>query len=243
MVAPEENLFSGKFRKPILYAVLLAMFNQLSGINAILYYAPRIFEMAGFDKAQSYLQPVYIGGANLFFTFLAMTIIDKVGRKTLLITGAIGMIIFLALTACAFHNTGHANQYGDCLPHGFHCIFCILPGSRDLGIHFRNISKFRSLAGRFTGQFYPLDHGCHYLLDLPDYSGRKPQRRILFLYFLQPDDARLPDLYLARDAGNEGTDTGADSEGFGDCLSWLTVNGHPSTVNQIKYFRQPCRLK
>ncbi len=49
--APEENLFSGKFRKPILYAVLLAMFNQLSGINAILYYAPRIFEMAGFSQA------------------------------------------------------------------------------------------------------------------------------------------------------------------------------------------------
>lgn len=106
----KESLFSGKFRKPILYAVLMAMFNQLSGINAILYYAPRIFEMAGFDKDHAYLLPVYIGAANLFFTFLAMTIIDKVGRKKLLITGAIGMIIFLALTAGAFRNTGHANS-------------------------------------------------------------------------------------------------------------------------------------
>jgi sugar porter (SP) family MFS transporter len=106
----KENLFTAKFRKPILYAVLLAMFNQLSGINAILYYAPRIFEMAGFDKAHAYLLPVYIGAANLLFTFLAMTIIDKVGRKTLLITGAAGMILFLALTAGAFHNTGHANS-------------------------------------------------------------------------------------------------------------------------------------
>ena len=106
----KESLFNGKFKKPILYAMLLAMFNQLSGINAILYYAPRIFEMAGFDKDQSYLQPVYIGAANLLFTFLAMTIIDKVGRKTLLITGCVGMIIFLALTAGAFHNTGHANS-------------------------------------------------------------------------------------------------------------------------------------
>ncbi len=79
--APDENLFSGKFAKPILYAVLLAMFNQLSGINAILYYAPRIFEMAGFNKQASFLQPVYIGGANLIFTFLGMSIIDKVGRK------------------------------------------------------------------------------------------------------------------------------------------------------------------
>ncbi len=108
--APDENLFSGKFRKPILYAVLLAMFNQLSGINAILYYAPRIFEMAGFSQKASFLQPVYIGLANLLFTFLGMSIIDKVGRKTLLITGAIGMIIFLGLTAFAF-NSGSANHY------------------------------------------------------------------------------------------------------------------------------------
>ena len=101
--APEENLFSSKFRKPILYAVLLAMFNQLSGINAILYYAPRIFEMAGFSQHASFLQPVYIGGANLIFTMLGMSIIDKVGRKTLLITGAIGTATFLALTGFSLH--------------------------------------------------------------------------------------------------------------------------------------------
>src|SRR3984957_9438436 len=108
--ASEEKLFSGKFRKPILYAVLLAMFNQLSGINAILYYAPRIFEMAGFSKQASFLQPVYIGGANLIFTLLGMSIIDKVGRKTLLITGAIGTMIFLLLTAFAF-NTGTSGHF------------------------------------------------------------------------------------------------------------------------------------
>lgn len=102
----KENLFSGKYNKPILYAVILAMFNQLSGINAILYYAPRIFEMAGFDKAQSYLQPVYIGAANLFFTLLAMSVIDKFGRKTLLLIGCVGTVIFLALTAHAFSGGG-----------------------------------------------------------------------------------------------------------------------------------------
>jgi sugar porter (SP) family MFS transporter len=102
----KESLFNGKFGKPILYAVILAMFNQLSGINAILYYAPRIFEMAGFSKEQAYLQPVYIGAANLFFTLLAMTVIDKFGRKKLLLIGAAGMIVFLGLTAQAFSSSG-----------------------------------------------------------------------------------------------------------------------------------------
>ncbi len=106
----KETLFNGKYSKPIMFAVVLAMFNQLSGINAILYYAPRIFEMAGFTKDQSYLQPVYIGAANLLFTLLAMSIIDKFGRKTLLIIGSVGMIVFLALTAYAFQGEGSGNQ-------------------------------------------------------------------------------------------------------------------------------------
>jgi sugar porter (SP) family MFS transporter len=97
-----EKLFVSKYSKPILYAVLLAIFNQLSGINAILYYAPRIFEMAGFDRAQAYLQPVYIGCANLLFTFLALMVIDKFGRKKLLLAGSVGMIVFLALTGYSF---------------------------------------------------------------------------------------------------------------------------------------------
>jgi sugar porter (SP) family MFS transporter len=124
----EENLFSGKFRKPILYAVLLAMFNQLSGINAILYYAPRIFEMAGFSRQASFLQPVYIGCANLLFTFLGMSIIDKVGRKTLLITGAVGMIIFLSLTAFAF-NSGSSNHFVIVYLVGFIAFFAMSQGA------------------------------------------------------------------------------------------------------------------
>jgi sugar porter (SP) family MFS transporter len=93
-----ENLFSFKYRKPILFAVLLAMFNQLSGINAIFYFAPRIFELAGADKAHAYLQPVYLGAANLVFTLLAMSLIDRFGRKKLLLIGSVGMILFLFLT-------------------------------------------------------------------------------------------------------------------------------------------------
>jgi sugar porter (SP) family MFS transporter len=106
----KESLFNGKFNKPILFAVVLAMFNQLSGINAILYYAPRIFEMAGYTTKEAYLQPVYIGAANLFFTLLAMSVIDRFGRKTLLIIGSVGMIVFLALTANAFNSHVSGNK-------------------------------------------------------------------------------------------------------------------------------------
>ncbi len=107
--AHTETLFQKKYSKPIFFAVVLAMFNQLSGINAIIYYAPRIFEMAGFDKAQSYLQPVYIGAANLLFTLLAMSLIDKFGRKKLLLIGSVGMVFFLGLTAMAFNGGANSN--------------------------------------------------------------------------------------------------------------------------------------
>jgi sugar porter (SP) family MFS transporter len=105
-----ERLFQSKYRKPIIFAVLLAMFNQLAGINAIIYYAPRIFEMAGFDKSNSFLQPILLGAANLVFTLLAMSVIDKFGRKRLLIIGSFGMILFLGLTAMAFKDPGVADK-------------------------------------------------------------------------------------------------------------------------------------
>ncbi len=101
-IEPQKSttaLFQNKYYKPIVWAVLLAFFNQMTGINAILYYAPRIFDMAGFASELSYLQPIFIGGTNVFFTLIGMSIIDKVGRKKLLLSGAIGMFIFLVLTA------------------------------------------------------------------------------------------------------------------------------------------------
>ena len=104
-----EKLFQPKYSKPIIFAVVLAMFNQLSGINAIIYYSKRIFEMAGFDSSNAYLQSIYIGTANLVFTLLAMTLIDKFGRKKLLLIGSVGMIIFLGMTAFAFKDPGITN--------------------------------------------------------------------------------------------------------------------------------------
>lgn len=93
------NLFQKCYAKPIFLAVLLAFFNQMTGINAILYYAPRIFEMAGFSAELAYLQPIFIGGTNLLFTLVGMSIIDRYGRKKLLLTGAVGMFVFLLLAA------------------------------------------------------------------------------------------------------------------------------------------------
>src|SRR5258708_3492365 len=107
----KEALFQKRYAKPIFYAALLAMFNQLSGINAILYYAPRIFELAGFSKADSYSQPIFIGAANFIFTMLAMTLIDKFGRKKLLLIGSVGMVVFLGFTANAFRGTIDGNSH------------------------------------------------------------------------------------------------------------------------------------
>ncbi len=92
-----QNLFSKHYFKPISIAFLVAMFNQFSGINAILYYAPRIFELTGLSLADSMFQPVLIGITNGIFTILGMMIIDKTGRKKLLIVGSIGMSICLGL--------------------------------------------------------------------------------------------------------------------------------------------------
>jgi MFS transporter, SP family, xylose:H+ symportor len=101
-----DTLFQAKYQKPIILAVAIAMFNQLSGINAILYYAPRVFEMAGAGKGSALLQSVAVGGTNLLFTMLAMTVIDHFGRRKLIIIGSVGYLISLGATAWAFYTYG-----------------------------------------------------------------------------------------------------------------------------------------
>jgi sugar porter (SP) family MFS transporter len=98
----QDRLFSKVYYTPIFYAVAIAMFNQLAGINAIMYYAPRIFEMTGLAKDGALLQAVSIGVTNMIFTILAISVIDKIGRKTLLIIGSFGMIVSLSLVSWAF---------------------------------------------------------------------------------------------------------------------------------------------
>jgi sugar porter (SP) family MFS transporter len=100
-------LFSRRFRFPIFLAVSIGMFNQLSGINAILYYLNDIFERAGFTKVSGDLQAVAIGGTNLIFTILAMSVIDRLGRKKLLLTGAAGTALCLAGVTAIFATGQH----------------------------------------------------------------------------------------------------------------------------------------
>lgn len=99
-----QRLFSRIYLKPISVAFLVAMFNQFSGINAILYYAPRIFELSGLSNADSMFQSILIGLTNGVFTILGMVLIDRVGRKKLLITGSLGMSVCLALIAKTFYS-------------------------------------------------------------------------------------------------------------------------------------------
>jgi sugar porter (SP) family MFS transporter len=104
-----DSLFSWKYRLPIFLAVTIGMFNQLSGINAILYYLNDIFAFAGFSKVSSDLQAVAIGGTNLVFTMLAMSVIDKLGRKTLLLVGSVGTAACLGGVASIFLAQRHQN--------------------------------------------------------------------------------------------------------------------------------------
>ena len=96
------KLFTKQMKFPIMLAILLAFFNQFSGINAILYYAPRIFEIAGVARESALLQSVSIGITMLIFTMIAINIIDKFGRKKLLLLGAVGLAITLLMVALDF---------------------------------------------------------------------------------------------------------------------------------------------
>ncbi len=101
-----ESLFQAKYRTPILLAVAIAMFNQLSGINALMYYAPHIFKMAGAAADSAMRQSVIVGLTNLVFTMLALSVIDRFGRRTLMLVGSLGYILSLGVTAWAFYTYG-----------------------------------------------------------------------------------------------------------------------------------------
>ncbi len=99
----KESFFSGKYKKPIALAFVLAFFNQVSGINFVLYYSPRIFEAAGIDQSNTLMASIPIGTVNLIFTLLGMYLIDKMGRRQLIRIGSIGYIFTLLGVAWSFY--------------------------------------------------------------------------------------------------------------------------------------------
>jgi SP family arabinose:H+ symporter-like MFS transporter len=144
----DEPLFQHKYRLPIFLAVSIAMFNQLAGINAILYYLNDIFAYAGFNKVSSDLQAVAVGFTNLVFTVIAMSVIDKVGRKTLLLTGAVGTALCLGGVAAIFATS---QRY-----------------DRDLGLYQRGVSQPRAGQGSEPGLPDALAHECRDFFCIPD---------------------------------------------------------------------------
>ena len=105
-----EPLFSVKYRTPVILAVLFAVFNQVSGINAIIYYSPRIFESTGLGKSSSLLSTAGLGAINFTFTLLAMNFIDRIGRRTLMLIGSLGLISTLAMVSYSFYS-GNVNRW------------------------------------------------------------------------------------------------------------------------------------
>lgn len=97
------RLFSARYKTPVMLAILFAVFNQVSGINAIIYYAPRIFEMTGLGKSSAMLSSAGIGLINLVFTLISLNLIDRFGRRTLMLIGSVGLIITLGLVSRAFY--------------------------------------------------------------------------------------------------------------------------------------------
>jgi MFS family permease len=112
--AAGEGFWSWRLRVPIALAFLVAFFNQLSGINAILYFAPRIFALTGLGEQAALLQSIGIGVTNLLFTFVGLWLIDRLGRRTLLLIGSIGYILSLGACAWAFY-THHESIVPACI--------------------------------------------------------------------------------------------------------------------------------
>jgi len=124
-----EYLFTKKYRIPIILAILVAIFNQLSGINAIMYYAPRIFELVGYARNSALLQSVSVGITLFAFTVVGMLLIDRVGRKKLLLVGAVGMTFFLGMVARTVFTTTDGSIWMLIYLSGFIAFFAFSEGT------------------------------------------------------------------------------------------------------------------
>ena len=140
---------------PILLAILIAFFNQLSGINAVLYFAPRIFEMTGLGEKAALLQSVGIGVTNLIFTFVGLWLIDRLGRRTLLYIGSFGYIALAGADVVGVLHAALRHRAGVHLR--VHRGACHRPGRGDLGAHLGDFPEPASRGRAGAGQLHALD--------------------------------------------------------------------------------------
>jgi MFS family permease len=151
-----EPVFRWKYRYPLFLAISIGAFNQLAGINAILYYLNSIFAAAGFSQISGDQQAIAIGFTNLIFTIVGMSVIDKLGRKTLLLIGAAGTAAAWR-GGLALQDALSSRRAGVGSGH-LHRLLRALAGSGDLGVHRRGLSQRGALQGPGRGQRQPLDH-------------------------------------------------------------------------------------
>jgi sugar porter (SP) family MFS transporter len=168
-----------RHRRPILLAFGIASFNQFSGINAILYYLNNIFAAAGFDSVSADRQAIVIGACNLLFTALALTVIDRFGRKTLLLVGAVGVTIALAGVAAVFMS--NASRTAAPAAHHVHRLLRLQPGRGDLGLYQRDLPQRCARPRPEPRLLDPLVYGCGDRHGLP--AGGTAYEGLPFIFF------------------------------------------------------------
>ena len=208
-----EPLFQRKYRVPIYLAFTVAAFNQLAGINAILYYLNDIFAMAGFSKVSGDLQAVAVGAMNLLATLLGMSLIDKLGRKTLLMIGGFGMTFCLSGVAAVFYTHQHQSLLVWLLV-AYIGFFAISQGAV-IWVYISEVfpNRVRS-KGQSPGQFHSLDHERYDRVHLPDLRGafwRRVPIRVLRGH--DGADVLRGDVHLPR---NQGRHAGRDATQAGN---------------------------
>ena len=208
--ASGEKLFQHKYRKPILYAFLIATFNQLSGINAILYYAPRIFEMSGVFTDSAMMQSIVIGLTNLTFTMIGMILIDQVGRKKTPLYRFHRYDLLFGLSSQRFLPRRIFRLLYAYLPDGVYRFLCHFTGCRHLGINLRSLPKQCALQRASIRQHDTLGVVRPPFMDVSRFH---PYRRYLHFQFLCHYD--VPKLLLCSQATrNKEQVSGADTKGI-----------------------------
>ena len=154
-----EPVFRWKYRYPLFLAISIGAFNQLAGINAILYYLNNIFAAAGFSQISSDQQAIVIGATNFAFCILGMSLIDKLGRKTLLLIGAAGCSTCLAGVAWVFATNSHQGWLLGFLV-TYIAFFSISQGAVIWVYHGRSVSDFGAVEGAGRGFGQPLVYEC-----------------------------------------------------------------------------------